>query len=147
MRIEIGSDHRGFGLKEQIIEWLKSRGDDAVDHGCESTDACDYPDHAFAVGRAVASHPGTLGVLICSNGIGMSMCANKVPGVRAALCVTPAMASQSRRHNDANVLVLGAEITSLEENLRVLETWLGASFEGGRHVGRVEKMKLGECCK
>jgi ribose 5-phosphate isomerase B len=144
MHIEIGSDHRGFDLKAQIMDWLGRHGHSVRDWGCLSRESCDYPDVAFEVGRAVAASPGHLGILICSNGVGMAMAANKVAGVRAALCVTPAMADQSRRHNDANVLALGADNVTPEENLRVLEAWLAASFEGGRHARRVAKMTAGE---
>ena len=146
MRIHIGNDHRGYALKQRARAWLEEHGHEVVDHGAGSTESCDYPDYAFAVARAVVAHPGDLGVVICSNGIGVSMAANKVPGARAALAVTPAMASQSRRHNDANVLALGAENVSLEENLRILAAWLAASFEGGRHARRVGKMVQGEGC-
>lgn len=144
MRIHIGNDHRGFALKERATAWLREHGYEVVDHGAGGTEASDYPDHAFAVARAVVASPGDLGVVICSNGVGVSMAANKVPGARAALAVTPAMASQSRRHNDANVLALGADNVPAEENLRILEAWLAASFEGGRHTRRVEKMIQGE---
>lgn len=145
MRIEIGCDHRGFALKEKILAFLNEQGHEVVNHGCDGPEAADYPDHAYAVARAVAGNPGSVGVVICSNGVGVSMVANKVPGVRAALCVTPAMADQSRRHNDANVLALGADIVSAEENLDILTAWLKASFEGGRHCRRVEKIAAGEC--
>ncbi len=145
MRIHIGNDHRGNELKRHLTRWLNEHGHEVVDHGCHGPDAADYPDHAFAVARAVAAAKGDLGVLICSNGVGMAMAANKVPGIRAALCVTPAMASQARRHNDANVLAMGADNASLPENLAVLEAFLAASFEGGRHARRVEKLSAGEC--
>ena len=145
MRFHIGNDHRGFDLKQQITVWLNARSHEVVNHGCDSLESADYPDPAYAVARAVAASENELGILICSNGVGMSMTANKVPGVRAALCVTAAMASQSRRHNDANVLALGADNLTSEENLSVLEAWLGASFEGGRHALRVKKMMAGEC--
>jgi ribose 5-phosphate isomerase B len=145
VKIEIGSDHRGYALKETIIQWLRERGHTVRDWGCASADSCDYPDYAYPAARAVAASPGSLGILICSNGIGVSMVANKVPGVRAALCVTPAMADQARRHNDANLLALGAENVSVAENLRILEAWLEARFEGGRHTPRVEKIASGEC--
>jgi RpiB/LacA/LacB family sugar-phosphate isomerase len=145
MQIEIGSDHRGYELKEKVAEWLRARGHIVTDHGCLSSASCDYPDHAYAVARAVAGAPGVLGVVICGNGIGVSMAANKVAGVRAALCTSVAMARQSRRHNNANVLALGAENVSQEENLAILEAWLAASFEGGRHERRVVKLTAGEC--
>jgi len=145
MRIAIGADHRGYELKRRLIEWLREKGHEVRDRGCDRAESCDYPDHALPVARSVAVGSDTLGVLVCSNGIGMSMVANKVPGVRAALCATPAMASQSRRHNNANVLALGAELVSPEQNIAILEVWLAASFEGGRHARRVEKMMAREC--
>ncbi len=145
MRIEIGCDHRGFALKEKIITILNGEGHDVVNHGCDGPESADYPDHAYAVARAVTGNPGSVGVVICANGVGVSMVANKVPGVRAALCVTPAMADQSRRHNNANVLALGADNVSDQENLGILTAWLKASFEGGRHSRRVEKITAGEC--
>ena len=143
-RIEIGADHRGFPLKQTLIRWLGERGHPVTDRGCDRPVSCDYPEYAFAVARAVAAAPNALGVLICGSGIGMSIAANKVPGVRAALCVTPEMARLSRRHNDANVLVLGADLVAPEENRRILEAWLGASFEGERHARRVRQMMEGE---
>lgn len=144
MRIEIGNDHRGYALKKRISAFLTEQGYTVRDHGCDGTAAADYPDHAYAVARAVAADPEALGIVICSNGIGVSMVANKVPGVRAALCVTPEMAAQSRRHNDANVLALGADNVSEEESLRILTAWLEASFEGDRHAARVRKIAAGE---
>jgi RpiB/LacA/LacB family sugar-phosphate isomerase len=147
MRFEIGSDHRGFELKTRIISWLAERGHAVNDRGCNSGESCDYPDFGFGVARAVAASPGTQGILICSNGIGMSMAANKVPGVRAALCLTPAMASQARRHNDANVLVLGADNVPYAESLAIVSAWLGAAFEGGRHERRVRKLAEGELAR
>ncbi len=146
MRIHIGNDHRGYELKQRVRAWLEGHGHEVVDHGSPSAEPCDYPDYAFAVAGAVVAQPGDLGVVICSNGVGVSMAANKVPGARAALCLTPAMAAQSRRHNDANVLALGAETLAPEENLRILEVWLAASFEGGRHARRVEKLSRGWPC-
>jgi RpiB/LacA/LacB family sugar-phosphate isomerase len=145
MQIEIGSDHRGYALKGILAGWLSERGYAVRDWGCASEAACDYPDFAYAVARAVSAAPGHLGVLICSSGVGMAMAANKVPGVRAALCFTPSMAAQSRRHNDANVLALGADLVALEENLQILAAWLEARFEGGRHALRVAKLTAGEC--
>jgi ribose 5-phosphate isomerase B len=139
-RIAIGSDHRGFELKRHCIAWLREKGIGVEDCGADSADASDYPDYASAVARKVAAGAGTLGILICSNGIGMCMTANKFKGIRAALCCTPAMADQSRRHNDANVLCLGAENQPVMAAEEILESWLGAAFEGGRHVRRVQKM-------
>ncbi|MBM3316605.1 MAG: ribose 5-phosphate isomerase B [Candidatus Eisenbacteria bacterium] len=143
--IEIGCDHRGFALKERIVRLLEARGHRLQDWGCPGTASCDYPEYAFAVARAVAGSPGHRGILICSTGVGMAMAANKVPGARAALCLTPAMAAQSRRHNDANVLALGADNLPEEESLRILDAWLEARFEGGRHARRVAMMTAQEC--
>ncbi len=143
--VAIGSDHRGFALKRELIHWLCLQGYALDDHGCMGPEACDYPDYAYAVARSVAGQAETLGVLICATGVGMSIAANKVAGVRAALCVTPTMATQSRRHNDANVLVLGADLVSPEENRQILAAWLAAQFEGGRHARRLSKIAAVEC--
>ncbi len=143
MRVEIGSDHRGYALKARLSAWLRERGWEVNDHGCESAESCDYPEFAFRVARAVAASPGSLGVLMCGSGIGMSIAANKVRGVRAALCLTPRMATLSRQHNDANVLALGADLLSEAENLAILSAWLEAKFEGGRHERRVRMLAGG----
>ncbi|MBU1699310.1 MAG: ribose 5-phosphate isomerase B [Candidatus Eisenbacteria bacterium] len=140
----IGSDHRGYKLKAHFITWLESKGFVVEDAGPKSPDAADYPDYALAVARKVVAGVDTWGILICSNGVGMAMTANKVKGIRAALCCTPAMADQSRRHNNANVLCLGADNQSMEAGLEILESWLKASFEGGRHEKRVQKMMAAE---
>jgi RpiB/LacA/LacB family sugar-phosphate isomerase len=144
--IEIGNDHRGFVLKEKVKQWLEAEGHIVHDHGCESGDSSDYPDYAFAAARAVSKTEGARGIVICSNGIGVSMAANKVPGIRAALCVTDAMASQSRRHNDSNVLAIGADNAPEAENMTIIKTWLATEFEGGRHQKRVDKLMQDECC-
>ena len=145
MEIHIACDHRGFELKQRLAAYLTGLGHEVVDHGCQGTESCDYPDHAYLAARGVAKNRSSLGVVICSNGIGVSMAANKVPGVRAALCTSTAMASQSRRHNDANVLALGADNLSAEDNHAILEVWLATEFEGGRHARRVTKLTDGEC--
>ncbi len=144
MKIEIGNDHRGYLLKVALVEWLEKQGHQVTDHGCFSTDSADYPDFAFAAARAVTSAADHRGIVVCSNGIGVSMAANKVPGVRAALCLDLATASQSRRHNNSNVIALGADSVSTEENLEILATWLSTEFEGGRHEARVNKLMSGE---
>jgi len=144
MKIEIGNDHRGFGFKCRVVEWLTGQGYQVTDHGCYGPDSADYPDFAYAAARAVAANPGSRGIVICSNGIGVSMAANKVPGIRAALCVNTRMASQSRRHNNANMIAIGADNASEEENLEILSTWLATEFEGERHETRVNKLMQGE---
>jgi len=139
MRIAIGGDHHGPGLKQFIIELLTEAGHDYEDFGCYTTDSVDYPDIAGKVGEAVARGRFQLGVLICGTGIGMSIAANKVRGIRAALCHNSASARLARQHNNANVLCLMAE----EDRERVPEivlAFLTSEFEGGRHQRRVNKI-------
>jgi ribose 5-phosphate isomerase B len=145
MIVEIGADHRGYELKGRLIAWLAMHGHDARDHGCKGSEPCDYPDFAYAAARAVAKRRDGRGVVICGSGIGVSMTANKVRGVRAALCLTVEMARQSRRHNDSNVLALPADSVTAEEAARILDAWLTTEFEGGRHARRLEKLMAGEC--
>ena len=145
MQIEIGSDHRGFALKERLIAHLSARGHTIRDQGPPDAEACDNPDFAYAVARAVAGDSASRGIVICSNGVGVSMAANKVPGIRAALCTSVATAEQSRHHNDANVLALGADTTPEATNLQIAEAWMAADFAGGRHARRVAKLMQGEC--
>ncbi|MBM3322286.1 ribose 5-phosphate isomerase B [candidate division WOR-3 bacterium] len=140
MRVALGADHRGFLLKEKLKALLRRQGHTVVDKGPFSADRCDYPDSAFAVARAVARHRVGRGVLVCSTGIGMSIAANRVPGVRAALCLDPHMARMSREHNNANVLCLGADLASPQLAARILSVWLRTAFAGGRHRRRVRKL-------
>ncbi|MDP3062783.1 MAG: ribose 5-phosphate isomerase B, partial [Chloroflexota bacterium] len=139
MRIAVGSDHRGYNLKEEVKRTLAELGHEAMDFGCRDTTSVDYPDYAQAVARAVAARECELGVLVCGTGIGMSITANKVPGVRAAVCTDQFTAQRARQHNDANVLCLGADVLGTPLALEVLNAYLSASFEGGRHTRRVEK--------
>jgi ribose 5-phosphate isomerase B len=141
MTVALGADHRGFGLKERLKRLLADEGHRVIDFGTDSADSCDYPEFACAVARAVARGRAQRGLLICSSGIGMSIAANRVPGVRAALCHTPAQAEQSRRHNNANVLCLGADVVSPTAAARMLRCWLVAEFAGGRHARRVRKLE------
>lgn len=140
MRIAIGSDHRGYPHKERIADALTDEGHEVVDCGCDSTESADYPDPAFAVGYAVAAGETELGVLICGSGIGVSIAANKVPGVRAALCWNEGMAATTRQHNDSNVICFSGDQTSEDEALALTRVWLAAEFEGGRHARRVDKI-------
>ncbi len=144
MIVAVGSDHRGFAIKQAVAAHLAAAGHTVVDCGCDGTGPADYPDHAFAVGERVADGRADLGVLICGSGIGVSIAANKVPGVRAALCWNESMAATTRRHNDSNVLCFSGDQTAVEDALRMLDRWLAASFEGGRHARRVEKIKAYE---
>ena len=145
MRIAIGSDHAGFRLKGEIIKLLRELGHDCHDFGTQSEEHCDYPDYAQAVAEAVARGECERGILICATGIGMSMAANKVKGIRAALCHDVFSARRSREHNDANVLCLGAEVLGVGLALEIVRAWLAAEFSGGeRHRRRVEKIEAME---
>jgi len=138
--VALGADHAGFPLKEDLKTWLIARGYDVVDLGTQSAESVDYPDFAVAVGGAITAGKADRGVIVCGTGIGMAMAANKVPGVRAAACSDAFTARMSREHNDANVLALGARVTSREAAIEILEIWLGAEFAGGRHARRVQKI-------
>ncbi len=140
MKIAIGSDHAGYELKEKIKSELHRRGIQLSDAGTNSTDSVDYPDFAHAVAESVASGQAERGILVCGSGIGMSIAANKVPGVRAANVSTEYEAQMSREHNDANVLALGARIVDDESAFKIVETWLNSEFSGGRHQRRVDKI-------
>jgi ribose 5-phosphate isomerase B len=140
MKIALGSDHAGFELKEKIKHKLQADGLVIDDRGTHSVDSCDYPDYAQAVADEVAAHGSDFGILVCGTGIGMSMAANKVPGIRAARVVSESDAELSREHNDANVLTLGARITSDDETFKIIDKWLATPFAGGRHSRRVEKI-------
>jgi len=140
MKLAIGSDHGGYDLKEAIKPLLKERGVEVVDMGCYSKNPSDYPDYAGAVARKVFMKDVDQGIAICTTGIGISIAINKYPGIRAALCLNPRMAEMARRHNNANVLALGASQTSTQEAKAILEAWFGNEFEGGRHKRRVDKV-------
>ncbi len=141
MRIAIGADHRGFAHKGALSRLLEGEGHEVVDLGCAGPEACDYPDPAFAVGEAVAGGDCGRGILICGSGLGVCIAANKVVGVRAALCADEESARQTRRHNDSNVLCLGGDVVSAELAGRIVAAWLATGFEGGRHARRVEKIE------
>lgn len=140
MKISIASDHAGFGLKSRILRYLAEKNLETLDLGTASRDSVDYPDYAVEVAKSVSRGGSDRGILICGTGIGMSIAANKVPGVRAALCHNIVTAEASRRHNDANVLVLGERVLDEETALQVVETWLVLEFDAGRHQKRVEKI-------
>ncbi|MGB5811766.1 MAG: ribose 5-phosphate isomerase B [Polyangiales bacterium] len=134
-----GSDHAGVALKQQLATVARELGYEVDDIGTHNADSTDYPDYAHEVARAVSGGKG-LGVLVCGTGIGMSMAANRHPGVRSALCGDVLSAQMARRHNDANVLCIGARIVGPGLASSILEAFLGASFEGGRHQRRVDKI-------
>ena len=141
MKIALGADHAGYGLKEEIKEHLISAGHEIMDCGTSSGDlSVDYPDCGFRAAEKVADHKADLGMLFCGTGIGMSITANKVAGIRAALCHDHFTAAMSRRHNNANVLVIGSRVTGSGLAKEIVDTWLSSQFEGGRHAIRVEKI-------
>jgi len=139
-RIALGADHAGVTLKDNLAILLDERGVAYTDFGTHGTDSVDYPDVAAEVARAVASGEYDRGLLVCGSGIGMAMAANKVPGIRAAVVTEPESARLSRSHNDANVLALGARLTSPEAAREIVTTFLDTAFEGGRHQRRVDKL-------
>jgi ribose 5-phosphate isomerase B len=141
MKIAIGADHAGFGLKQEIAEMLRQAGHNVMDEGTNSTESTDYPDYASAVGRAVANGSAERGILVCGTGVGMAIAANKIQGVRAALAVNPDEVQLTRRHNDANVLALGANYTDAAAANQFVKLFLETDFErGGRHERRVHKI-------
>jgi ribose 5-phosphate isomerase B len=140
MRVAVGSDHRGFGVKAKLIELVARLGHEVEDVGCFSADSVDYPDVAAIVGQKVAGGQVDRGILICGTGIGMCIAANKFPGVRAAPCHDDLTAELSRRHNDLNVLCLSADMLGEKLIDRMVEIWLNTPFEAGRHARRVEKI-------
>ncbi len=141
MKLIIGSDHGGFFLKNKIIEHLKNENYDVEDVGCYSTDSCDYPDIAKLVCKKVITEQA-LGILVCGTGIGMSIYANKIKGIRASHCTDTFSARLTRQHNDSNVLCLGERITGFGLALDIVDEWLNASFEGGRHQRRVDMINM-----
>jgi len=140
MRIAIASDHAGFDLRVTVAEHLAALGHDVNDFGPAEKARCDYPDFAEKVARSVASGEARVGVLCCGTGVGMSMAANKVHGVRAAVVSDSFSARATREHNDCNVLCLGERVVGLGLALQIVDAFLGAEFEGGRHTGRVQKI-------
>jgi len=138
--IAIGSDHGGFELKTTLIPFLKDLGHSVIDCGTSSKEAVDYPDFAFAVADKVRLGAANYGIVIDGAGIGSCMAANKVPGIRAAMCVDYATAANSREHNNANVLTLGAGLLGVNQVKLIIKTWLETPFGGGRHANRVDKI-------
>lgn len=138
MKIAIGSDHRGLDLKEVLILYLQKNGHQVEDYGAYSSESCDYPKIAIKVGRAVAKKKVKKGILICGSGLGMTMAASSVKGVRAANCLNLSLARFSREHNDSNVLVFGAMYVDGKLAKRITGKWLKTSFAGGRHERRVK---------
>ncbi len=139
--IGVGSDHAGYGLKVEIIKYLKENGYEVKDFGTfDGEKSVDYPDYGLAVAEAVKNGECDKGIIVCGTGLGISMSANKVPGIRAALCTDSYMAKMSREHNNANILALGSRVVGVGLALDIVETWLKSEFLGGRHKVRVDKI-------
>ncbi len=139
--IIIGSDHAGYKLKELIKNYLNEIGEKYVDVGTDSEESCDYPIFAEKAAKKVLSTENTKGILVCGSGIGVSIAANKIKGIRAALCMNSELAEMSRRHNDANILCLGARYIDFETAKKIIKIFLSTEFEGGRHERRVQEIK------
>jgi len=140
MRISIACDHGGYTLKQALIPYLKELGHEVADFGCHSEESIDYPDYAFPAAEAVASGECERGGVICTTGIGVSICANKVRGIRCALCTDLFSADMTRRHNNTNMLALGQGTTSPELAKEIVSIWLDTAFEGERHQRRIDKI-------
>lgn len=139
-KIVVGSDHGGYALKEIIINHLKKKKYELIDVGTYSEDRVDYPDFAEKAARMVASEEAKMGILICKTGIGMSIAANKIKGIRAANVNYIYTAKLSRKHNYANIITIGSKILKPEKAIKIIESWLNTEFEGGRHRRRIEKI-------
>ncbi len=144
MKIAVACDHGGYELKNEIKKYLTENNYEVMDFGTDSTDSCDYPDYALPAAEAVANGECERGILVCSTGIGVSIVANKVPGVRCAHCHDTYCAEFTRLHNDANMLALGAKVVGAGYALKIVEIFLNTQFEGGRHRRRVDKISAVE---
>ena len=140
LKIAVASDHGGFALKEKVKEHLVQRGFEVDDLGTHSEESVDYPVYGKACGEAVASGKADLGVVVCGTGIGISIAANKVKGIRCGLCTSVEMAHLTKQHNNANILALGGRTTEPELALKIVDEWLDTEFEGGRHQRRVDML-------
>ena len=138
MKIGIGNDHSALEMKKEIIAFLEEKGHEVVDYGTNSAESCDYPVYGEIVARAVAAGEAEQGILICGTGLGISLAANKVKGIRAAVCSEPFTAKMARAHNNCNILAFGARVVGPELAKMIVETWLNTDFEGGRHQRRVD---------
>jgi len=142
IKISIGSDHAGYLIKQEIIEFLLNNGYDINDVGCYSEKSVDYPKFGHEVGKNIISGIASKGIVVCGSGIGISIAANKIKGIRAALCFTKEHAKMSRLHNNSNILALGSRIDGGDNIIDILNVWLNTDFEGGRHKERIEKIEL-----
>jgi ribose 5-phosphate isomerase B len=140
MKIAIGADHAGFALKDQVRDALRQAGHEVVDLGTNSAESTDYPDYASAVAHNVVSGAADRGILVCSTGVGMSIAANKINGIRAALAVNPEEVRLTRAHNDANIITIGARDTNAQAANEMVRVFLETPFDGGRHARRIGKI-------
>ena len=138
MKIAIGNDHSAVELKNIIVDFLKEKGIEVLNLGTDSSESCDYPVYGEKVGRAVVSGEADLGIAICGTGLGISLAANKVKGVRACVCSEPYTARLSKKHNNSNIIAFGARVIGIETAKMIVDEWLAASYEGGRHQTRVD---------
>ncbi len=141
MKFYVGTDHAGLDLKNYVVTLLQEKGHDVVDMGPFNKERVDYPDYAVAVSQNVREHTGSQGILICGSGIGMSMAANRFKGIRAALCHDAYTAQMARQHNDANILCFGERVVGQGVTESIIDAWIAANFEGGRHSGRIAKIE------
>ena len=150
MKIAIGNDHIALAMKNEIMSYLAEKEHEVINFGTDSADRCDYPVYGERVARAVAAGEAELGILICGTGVGISIAANKVKGIRAVVCSEPYSAKLSREHNDTNILAFGARVVGIDLAKMIVDSWLGARFEGGQHQKRVDMLNSirGQiCCK
>ncbi len=138
MKIGIGNDHAAVEMKNEIVDYLKEKGYEVVNFGTDSHESCNYPEYGEKVGRAVVAGDVDLGILICGTGVGISLAANKVKGVRAVVCSEPFSAKLSRQHNNTNILAFGSRVIGIEMAKMIIDEWLAAEFQGGRHQTRVD---------
>ena len=138
MKIGIGNDHAALEMKNQVMEYLEEKGYEVINYGTNTPQSCNYPEFGEKVGRAVVSGEVDCGILICGTGVGISLAANKVKGVRAVVCSEPYSAKLSKQHNNTNILAFGARVVGIELAKMIIDEWLGAEFEGGRHQTRVD---------
>ena len=146
-KIALACDHAGVLLKSELVQYLGTKGFETIDLGTDSDTSVDYPDFAKKVAISIIQGQADFGLLICGTGIGMSISANRFPEIRAALCTSKFHAEMTRKHNDANVLVFGARVTSPKDALEIADTFFSTEFEGGRHMQRVDKMRDINNCK
>ena len=140
MKIAIGNDHVAVDLKKEIFQHLQSLGHEVINLGTDSYERCDYPVYGEKVGRYVAQGKADLGIVLCGTGVGISLAANRVAGIRAVVCSEPYSARLSREHNNTNILAMGARVVGVDLAKMIVDSWLDASFEGGRHLRRVERL-------